>query len=238
MKKLIVLLCILISFQTLGQKKYSFDYSIVYEESCNKHEKPNEMIYLINSKKNNYKVLAHEKDSTSFIIHFWDEDGVSVYGAMTKKDFYKVETISNECSQTFRYTSLAKITKDDYDIINCGDTVVNDTSYYHYKIVSTKSLKYQKRKKIVTAHFIIDKNKSEFSPFFSESVMYERWVDDKKIPNGLVKIIYFVDTDGKTTSKLSLQGIIKIDKYLTIPEECDYTKEEIRNYMPKVTFGR
>ena len=234
MKNLFLLLFIGIALQCFGQKKYSFDYSIVYEESCSKHAKPNEMIYLINSKKNNYKVFAHEKDSTSFSIHFWDEEGVSVYGAMTKKDFYKVETISNECSQTFRYTSLAKITKNDYTIIHCSDTIVNDTSYYHYKIVSTKSLKYQKRKNIVTAHFIIDKNKSEFSPFFSESVMYERWVDSKTIPNGLVKIIYFIDTEGKITSKLNLQGVIKIDKYLTIPEECDYTKDENRkNFFNK-----
>lgn len=213
----------------LWAKIYSFDYSIVYEESCNKHLKPDELIYLINSKKNNYKVYVHEKDSASFAIHFWDEDGVSVNGAMTKKDFYKVETITNECSQTFRYTSLAKLKKDDYTIIPCNDTVVNDTSYYHYKIVSTKSLKYQKRKNIVTAHFVIDKNKSEFRPFFSESVMYEKWVVSKAIPNGLMKIIYFIDTEGKITSKLNLQGIVKVDKYLTIPNDCDYTKEEIRN---------
>lgn len=68
--------------------------------------------------------------------------------------------------------------------------------------------------------------------------MYEKWVDTKTIPNGLVKIIYFIDTKGEITSKLNLQGIVKIDKYLTIPEECDYTKDEIRNYKPKVTFNR
>lgn len=126
MKNFFLLISIVFTVQCFGQKKYSFDYSIVYEESCSKHTKPNELIYLINSKKSNYKVYVHEKDSTSFTIHFWDEDGVSVYGAMTKKDFYKVETITNNCSQTFKYISLAKGKKDDYAIIPCNDTLVNE----------------------------------------------------------------------------------------------------------------
>ena len=229
MKKIIFLLSLFVFCQMFGQKKYSFDYALVYEEHCKEHIKPYEMIYVINSKKNNYRIYVHDKDSTKYAIHFLDEDGVAVNGIIRKSDFYKAETITNNCNQTFRYSNLAKEKKDNYKVVNCNDTIVNDTSYYHYKIICTKSLNYQKRNKIVTAHFIIDKNKPEFNILPTESIIYQKWLESKSFPNGLVIIFYFVNTKGITTSKLDLKGIVKVDKFLTIPEECDYTKEEIRN---------
>lgn len=238
MKIVLLLFCIVISFPTFGQKKYSFDYAIVYNELCKEHQKSFEMIYLINSQKNNYKLLAHPKDSTALTIHFTDTEGVSVYGSMQKEDFFKVETITNDCSQIFRYRTLAKDKKQDYKIENCKDTLIHDTTYYHYKIVSTKSLNYQKRKKIVTAHFIIDKKNDSNLNFIASSIIFELDPEYNSIPKGIAKTIFFVNTEGEITSKLKLDGIVKTNRFLTIPEECDYTKEEIRNYFPKVTFGR
>lgn len=238
MKKLFLLICIVLSFSTLGQKKYSFDYALVYKERCKEHQKPFEMIYLINSQKSNYKLLAHPKDSTALTIHFTDSDGVSVYGSMLKDDFFKVETITNDCSQIFRYRTLAKDQKQDYKIENCKDTLINDTTYYHYKMFSTKSIKYQKRKKIVTSHFIVNKKNDSNLDFTTSSIIFELDPEHNSIPKGIAKTIFFVNTEGEITSRLELDGILKTDRFLTIPEECDYTKEAIRNYMPKVTFGR
>lgn len=44
------------------------------------------------------------------------------------------------------------------------------------------------------------------------------------LPNGLFKIIYYTNLKGEITFKQELLNVVKIDKYLTIPEECDYTK--------------
>jgi hypothetical protein len=35
---------------------------------------------------------------------------------------------------------------------------------------------------------------------------------------------YYIDVNGKLTFKRELYKAIQSDKYLTIPEECDYTK--------------
>ena len=40
----------------------------------------------------------------------------------------------------------------------------------------------------------------------------------------LFKIIYYTNLKGEITFKQELLNVVKIDKYLTIPEECDYTK--------------
>ena len=236
MKNVFLLICIVFVFQSFGQKKYSFDCALAYKEQCKLHEKPTEMIYLINTQKNNYTLFTHQnKDSTILSIHFRDELGVSVNGAMNKNDFYKAETITNECTQTFRYKGLVK---ENYKIENCNDTIINDTSYYHYKLFSLKSLSYQKRKNIVTAHFIVDKKNTLKYDFTMASLIFNIDSNKIEIPFGIAKTIYYTNTEGIITSKMELNGIIKVDKYLTIPEECDYTKDEIRNYKPTVTFNR
>jgi hypothetical protein len=160
---------------------------------------------------------------------------VSVHGDLSKTDFYKAETFTNDCSQTFRYN---RIVKKNYKIKTCNDTIIHDTTYYHYKIFSLKSLRYQKRNNIVTAHFIIPKKNSLDYNFPMYSLVFTMDSDAIEIPKGIAKMIYFLNTEGKITEKLELKGIIKSDRFLTIPESCDYTNEEIRNYMPKVTFGR
>ena len=157
---------------------------------------------------------------------------------MNKKDFYNAETISNNCEQTLKYISLGKEKTADYSFFNLKDTIIADTVHYHYVLKSNKSLKYQKRKKIVSAHFIVDKFSPDFDPFLYQSVMYEEWKINKNIPNGCPKLIYFINYDGTTDSKLRLVKAVKIDKYLTIPDECDYTRDELRKLVPNLTSNK
>ena len=147
---------------------------------------------------------------------------------MNKVDFYKAETITNNCEQTLRYFSIGKEKIEDYSFINLKDTIIKDTVYYHYVIKSNKSIKYQKRKKIVSAHFIVDKSSPDFAPFLYQSIMYEEWKINKNILNGYPKLIYFINYNGTKCSELRLIKAVKIDKYLTIPDECNYTKKATR----------
>lgn len=38
-------------------------------------------------------------------------------------------------------------------------------------------------------------------------------------------MIYYVNLEGEITFKMKLKNIVKIDKYFTIPEECDRNDE-------------
>lgn len=236
MKKLFLFICLLAFCQLFSQKKYYFDYGLQYEETIIKSNKVKTNIYLVNSKQNNYFLSIEEKDSINNDLRLIDQNGVTVIAKINKKDFLKAETITNNCDQTFRFSSLGKEKVKDYSFTNLKDTIINDTSYYHYMIKCNKSLKYQKKKKIATAHFIIDKSSPNFVPFLYQSIMYEVGKINRNIPNGYPKLIYFINCDGTKDSELKLMKSLKIEKYLTIPNECDYTIEEIRN-KPPFTFS-
>lgn len=91
-----------------------------------------------------------------------------------------------------------------------------------------KKYKIPKEKKIATIHFIITKSNPEFIPLLFHPTVYEKWKVTKGIPNGILKMIYYNDYSEKISGKMTLVAVVKMDKYLTIPEECDYTNEEIR----------
>ena len=225
----IAILLIFISSQLFCQKKYYFDYSFFVKETDTSKSKNYNSIFLANSKTNEYRLYALDYlDSLSYTLHFGDENGVGFYGMMKKPDFNNVETITTTCKEVFKAANPFKEKREEYDFINFKDTVINDISYFHYAIKSNKSLKYQKRKKIVTIHYIVDKSDSNFLPLTYVSTIYETWKKFKNIPNGYPKTIYFINTEGIETKRMEFEKAIKIDRYITIPNECDYTREEFR----------
>jgi hypothetical protein len=227
MKKMLFLVCFLAFLPCKAQKKYSFDYTLVFKKTYNEKSNDKFIFYSVNSKENNYSLFTHDKDSLHYTYHFVDNNGIAVLGEIDKVKFYKAETFVNSCKQTTPFFSLAKNKVKEYSYINLADTVINDTSYYHYVLKSTKKLGYIKRNNIKTAHFIVNKFSPSFKPFLFQSIMYEVWKTNKIIPNGFPKTIYFLNYDGTKDSQLDLVKALKIDKYLTIPEECDYTNKEI-----------
>ncbi len=238
MRNILLTMSLLISFYTLSQKKYAFDYTLVYNIDKPEKNQSNVILYAVNSKENNYVLIIHEKDSITNNLIFTDQKGILVKAKMNKSDFFKAETIVNSCEQTFRYSSEAKFNIKKYSFINLKDTIIKDTVYYHYVLKSKKSLRYQKKKKIESAHFIIDKSAPDFIPFLYLPILYEVWNKNKNIPNGYPKIIYYINCDGVKVAELKLIKAVKLNKYLTIPNECDYTNDEIRNYSPLVNFNR
>ncbi len=238
MRNILLLINVLISITSLSQKKYAFDYTLVYNLETPEKNESKVILYAVNSKENNYVLTIHEKDSITNNLIFTDQKGILVKAKMNRSDFFKAETIVNSCEQIFRYSSKAKFNSKKYSIINLKDTIIKDTIYYHYVLKSKKSLKYQKKKKIESAHFIIDKSAPDFIPFLYQPIMYEVWKNNKRIPNGYPKSIYFINSDGTKESELKLIKAVKLNKYLTIPDECDYTNDERRIYSPLVNFNR
>ena len=225
MKRLFLLFIVFIGSFVNAQKKYHFDYTLLYEFSSIDSKTKTSNLYLINSNSINYYLgESKNKDSININLIFLDHNGISSVSSITIQDFYKAEVFSNECNSVVKHTNQYKNKANDYAFVKHNDTLINDVSYYHYEIKSIKSIKYQKRKKIQSAHLIIDKNSQEFTPLLYNPLFYNLYSKTPILPNGLFKIIYYTNLKGEITFKQELLNVVKTDKYLTIPEECDYTK--------------
>jgi GMP synthase PP-ATPase subunit len=73
-------------------------------------------------------------------------------------------------------------------------------------------------------YYIIDKNSEQFKPFLYHATVYNKWIETLELPNGIIKIKYDVNVEGKIIFKQELIKVIQINKFFTIPDECDYTK--------------
>lgn len=235
MKKAFLIFGLIVFSQMFSQKKYHFDYALAVKESYKLKDLKSEFIFLVNSEHNNYRLYAHSKinDLTNFTLLFIDDNGVSFNGNMSKSNFDKVETIAKTCNEVFRFSNPHIKRSKNYSFVNYQDTIINNTAYYHYAIKCNKSLKFQKKKKIYTVHYIVDKSDSNFLPFTYSSLIYEIWKTSVKIPNGFPKLVYFVNSSGEETGKMEFT-ILKVDKYATIPEECDFTLKDVRNNLYKI----
>ena len=228
MKKILFLTVLFLLNHSYSQKKYSFDYALVYNFTSSKQKNTLQFLYFVNSKDNSYFQTAQLKDSLNFEIRLVDQRGVMVHSSLPKNDFYRSETINNSCKYVSNYESLGKNKINDYYYQVEKDTLINDTLYSHYILKSNKGINYTKRKNIPTAHFIVEKTSRDFIPFLPQSIMYEEWISNAKIPFGLAKMIYFTNPDGTWFSTYQLVSSLKSNRFATIPNECDYTVDEIR----------
>ena len=225
MKRFLLFFFIMIGNLVISQSKYSFDYALLYDISLKKSDTKLQSIYFINSTNNNYFLnTIKNKDSIHVNLYFLDFKGLSVSSKVAKADFYRAETFTNECSSVRRFANSHAYKAKEYAFEKHNDTLINDTLYFHYAIKSVKSLKHQKRKKIHSLHFIIDKNSEEFKPFLHTPLVYSLQNLKGILPDGLTKMMYYKNYKGEITETLKLVGILKTDKYLTIPDECDFIK--------------
>jgi hypothetical protein len=223
MKRFFLLLFCLVVSLGFSQKQYHFDYALIYDNPISVENETKSNLYLINSKDNSFRTLvSFDLDSINASLRLIDYDGLFVNSNVKKVKFYEAETLSNECNSVHRFSNKYKIKE--YNFIKHQDTTINDTVYYHYSINCNKSLAYQKRKKIVTSHYIIDKNSEQFKPFLYHATVYNKWIETLELPNGIIKMKYDVNVEGKIIFKQELIKLVKINRYITIPEECDYTK--------------
>ncbi len=226
MERLLLLFFVFIGSFGFSQKQYHFDYAMLYDNVVKLNDTMSSNLHLVNSKDNSYGLfVSYNKDSTRVNLYFIQYDYTVAKFNLNKDLFFKAETINLDCNTARRYSNPYKYQTENYDFAIYNDTLINDTLYNHYAIKSLKDIKYQKKKKIITSHFITDKNSPDFNPFFYHTTIYNEWLENKgKIPNGVIKILYNINVKGEMTFKQQLNKLIKIDKYITIPEECDFTK--------------
>jgi len=226
MKNFLVWSFILLIQTSFSQMKFHLDYALEFEitSGTDKNRKITNNYYFHNSLNNGYLMTLYEKDSLNVEINFTDRENLYIISKMKKTDFIKAETIQNSCESVRKTHNPFKYQVNNYEFVNLKDTLINEKSYYHYCIRSNRSLKYQRRKKIVAIHYIVDKNSSEFLPFFIQPTCYEEWKKERNIPNGSPFIIYHVNLNGTINHKMQLKNSTRINKYLSIPAECDYTK--------------
>ena len=226
MRNSLLALILLLLTQMYGQKKYVFDTALIYEDTVRNVT----LNYLINSNANNYNLRFDDyRDSTNVSFFFIDYDGLVVNAKTKKEAFYKAETMVSDCESAYGFSKTGESKTKNYTFVHFKDTLLNDTLHYHYAIKSNKSIKYQKRKKIVAAHFIVAKDSENLVPFLYHSLMFYEWKEEKNIPDGLAKIVYLVNVEGHIIEKLKLKKKVKTERFLTVPDECDYTNPEIRN---------
>lgn len=224
MKRLIVLFFFMIGNLVISQSKYSFDYALLYDITSTKFEHKFQNIYYVNASNNKYFLhTSKNKDSINMNLYFSDFRGISVFSKVAKIDFYKAEKFTCECSSVHKFTDSSDYNTKDYAFKKRSDTLINDSLYYHYVIKSVKSYKYQKRKKIQSMHIIIDKNSDKFQPILFHPLL-DLFVKSPELPNGLFKMIYYTNINGEITFKKELKQVFKIDKSLTIPDECNFVK--------------
>ena len=224
MKRFFLLLFCFVGSLGLSQNSYHFDYVLVYNVSF--QDKNFERICYINSNDNDFFTeLTNYKDSTHVDFRMIDRDKeISVRSKANKELFFKSEVVNIDCNDVIKSGNPNKHKIKEYDFVNYNDTLINDTLYYHYAIKSNKSLSYIKRKKIVEYHYIVSKESPNFLPFLTDSTPYEEWKSEKNIPNGLLKMMYHLNSDRKVAFKFELKALTKIDKKLIIPKDCNYTK--------------
>ncbi|WP_179334781.1 hypothetical protein [Winogradskyella costae] len=221
-KSVFLIVFLLISSFCLSQKEYDFDYLIAYEfttyeDSVGKTEK---VFYLTNSKKNNYSALIIEIDSLNYQIDFKDENGLAFNINLLKADFNNSEFITVHCDYVRDYHNSFKYLIKDYDFVNLTDTIIERTEYSRYKLTSIKPKK-EKRKKLSTEFYIIDKETKFHLPLFYIPIAYQEWKSKKNVPNGIFKERYMIDFYGNLSFKEKLINYTRIDKKVRIETGCD-----------------
>ena len=220
------------SLFSFGQKKYSFDYAIQYNFQMTDTSKVQKQIFLTNSKDNSYVLRVMEKDSINYKLFFLDQNGVTSTTYLSKKDFLDAEIISLKCDFVSRYRNPFKYQTDNYDFINQKDTLINNISYSMYIIKSNKP-KREKRKRLGTLHFVVEKNTDFHLPILLEVTPYEEWKKERNIPNGIPKQFYFTNYLNNTKTFIyNLVDFVKINRFVIIPDECDYTNPDV--FTPKI----
>jgi hypothetical protein len=222
--KILLFLIVFISIPSYSQKKYLFDYMMEYYRKDTDTSKVKKEYILTNSKDKSYTLRVFEKDSSNFDLSFLNLIGVSSKMILDKNSFSEAEFITSNCDFISGYSYPSKFKTQDFNFIKKSDTLVGGEYCSHY-IFKCNDPKKEKRKKLGTLHFILKKDASCNLLFFDHPTVYEEWKSEGNILNGILQEMFLELYDkNKNISFYKLKQYAKINKYLIVPEECDYTK--------------
>ncbi|TYC18157.1 hypothetical protein ES677_01900 [Bizionia gelidisalsuginis] len=229
-------LFMLCSTLCFSQQQYEFDYLLEYKiiiykdsftvqsSSSNEKNETFKKYYFTNSKKNNYSAIITDLDSLHYSMIFKDENGISSRTTFLKTDLNNAEFINIECKDVYKYRNDFKYRTEEYDFFKLNDTLIKGKTYGKYKFASIKPKK-EKRHKLASKYYIIDRATAFHLPLFELSTPYEKWKLQKTLPSGLFYEKYRIDYYGKLNYKETLINYWKIDKKIMINTDCDYTKK-------------
>jgi len=219
MKKNLILLMFLFCF-FLGycQKQYFFDYKIVYNLQVKDSSQSTEVFYYTNSKDNSYRLRVAEKDSLHFHVRFLDQNGTVSEIIFTKEEFLNAKQIVLDCEIVHSYNNPYKYQTKNYDFSFKKE---KEESFY---ILKSNKPKREKKKKLGTFYYYVKSNTEFHLPLLEHATAYEEWKLEKNIPNGIPEKMYYLEYGKSQASDFhKLKDIIKIDKMLEVPKDCDYT---------------
>ena len=253
MKKTVLFLLLLSNIVSVAQSTYDFDYLLVYKEKCMNHNTEVDILrkiklrsennweqhdaidyaYAVNSANNNYYLQTNEdrnqKDKQNFELNFHaytDKKVIHVRTRINIQQLYKTKKIISECSR-FRTNEQTKETTDfkEFYFENYKDTIINDTSYYHYALRKIEKV-VEKDHCFGSVHYVVYKNNPNFLPMLDYIGQFV-WNRDKNIPNGYLKLRYHANFIGEIRSSLELKEIFSTQKQFVIPKECE-EKEKMK----------
>lgn len=221
MKKIFFLFLTVAMFSSgYSQKNYSFDCMLVYSFKFNDASKVEEVVFYTNSKDNGYFLRAFRKDSLQYSVRFVVHDKISSKVVFSKNELNSAKIIL-DCKFITRQSYAFKYQTDNYEFINKKYALM-EGEYHPFYILKSNNPKREKKKKLATFYYYLENNTEFHLPLLEHETAYEEWKLERNIPNGIPKEMYYLDFGKEEIFMLyKLKHIIKIEKMLTITENCN-----------------
>ncbi|SEM18415.1 hypothetical protein SAMN04487910_4356 [Aquimarina amphilecti] len=224
-----VLTILLIQFAS-AQRTYMFDrlFEFSYQESLNL-PKVKELV-LTNSKNNDYYLLVQDDGKTDLKLYFHKRNNLQSTFYLDKKAFSEANRINLDCDLVERVRIKKRDLKYSKKFIfeNLKDTIINDTVFNHilFKIKSKKHIP-PKQRKVYDVHFITYKYKRQEYPFLGTNYVYLSWkqmINRDDFDLGIIKEQYAINRNGKQYIYRLVKFSNIENKYISVPEACDYSQ--------------
>lgn len=204
-----------------SQKKYGFDYMLVYDFKMNDTSKVKEVFFYTNSKDNSYFLRVYEKDSLNYALYFRDQKGFQSKFESPRDEFLQLSKIVLTCDFLGTLNNPFKYQTNNYEFINQENALVGD-EYHPLYILKSNNPKREKKKKLATIYYYLE-NSTEFHlPLLESDTAYEEWKLERNIPNGIPKEMYYLGFNKEEIFILyKLKRIIKIDHTLIFLGDCN-----------------
>jgi hypothetical protein len=233
MKFLITFLVVLLAQpKAVAQKTYSFDSLLEYEFRKTESSPPKKAYFLANSKDNSYVLEAVERDSLKLTLYFTDQNGIRSVTNLDKKSFLGIKSLPLPCVYVSRYKNPDKEMVSEYSFLHDKDTVVSGISGDVY-VLKADDRKRERRKKLGTAVYVIDRSQSSQLPLLPFATAYEEWKAEKSIPNGIPRLMFLKSYKSKRSTIYVLKKVSEVSRSVVIPSDCDYTAEKQKSKNSK-----
>jgi len=219
--KLLLLTFVTLSTLCSAQKKYSFDYYIEYEKTWSNLKKDSvkqQIVYLTNSKNNNYFAKIKAIDNLNLLITLRVHDKLYAKKKIKKSEFVKSKIINFSYSNRHKNINRHKSATKRYDFFSLKDTLYNNKQCDVYILKSLLKQKKRIRKGAGNNIYYVDRSTKFHLPILIHPTAYEEWKLEKNIPNGIYLEKKHFSPTGEEFSSEKLVSKIIIKKQIVFTE--------------------